>query len=529
MALIKNSKISGDKTCNFKYTFQLKPSNLSKENRKLQKVDNEILESLKVSHYISPNNLNNLVSCLGNLSLSRWYHSCQSLSYMVDNMSVKAHVYFKEDKSFDLYVDYLFQDFLDYLKTYKGMKRIHTSKILEVCRWFVYNLSRCLSKGKLAITYYRHPTSYIKTREDTGLSFPYTVMWNLVEFLTEAGYVHSFSGYNFDAGTEGDPVPSLLVLTGDLRKYYSGREKLVDYDLGIEELVQVREKIEIGGKVENVTLNIQPEWECVIESDIDFLFKLNKLYSGSCVTVNGHIVPDIWFKRIYTKNISLCGRFFDSGQYQRFDKLSRVTTIIDGEATERWDFDSLHPSLLYARKGIQLDHDPYPKINIKHSKVLVNKFKKYYGYDKYDPERNLCKLVMLCMINADSKEAAVSAVVQKLYLDRAKIGCRKRESTIKFCGLPMNPDIRKIMDFIEENNEGIKEFFYTGVGLELMNTDSRIIEYVLRQCINDNIVALPLHDEMICRKSDSLKIKRFMEDGYKVVVGSSLNCNVSND
>ncbi len=515
-------EISSSKPCKFKYIFEVKPKELSKTNKQLNRLDNLLLEEIETNHHIPIKYVTDILGKLEELKLNKWYHSTLSLSYISDNLTVKCHTCFRDNEDLLLYVEYLYQDFIDYCKNIKKVKRIHHTKAKAVCRWFVYNLNRCMSKGKLAMTYHRSRKVYQDLDKDYGIHFPHSLMISLIDFLEYEKLLLNLSGYNFDVATEGDPALSLLIIQGDLSRYYSGKHTVVDDSIVLLDLVEVRDE-------KKNKMPVIPEWEQTLLESTELAECCNEGFSKSTIEVNGHVVPDIWLSRIFTGDLTHCGRFFDKGQYQKFDKVSRSTTKIDNEDTVGLDYNALHPSMLYEMIGVKLNKDPYPVVKIKHNKVLVNKFKKYYNYSKYDPERNLCKTVMLCMINASDRQEALRAVVNKLFMDRGKIGNKKRESTIKFCGLPLDPNIGEIMDAIELENAPIRHFFYTGIGLKLMFKDSEMMSHVLRRCIEKDIVVIPIHDEGICKISDKESVRLFMEEGYRNVMGSNNNCRVEED
>lgn len=527
--LIKNSEISGDKPCKFKYTFQVKPMEISKVNRRLGKADIILLDALKRSHYIryytlptlTQTYLTDTLDCLSSLQLNKWYHNSLGISYIYDNLTTKAHTHYnKLTGDLELSVNILYQEFLDYSVNTLLQKRLHKDKMLEVCRWYIYNMHRAKSKGKVGFIYHRSKGIYLEMKDSFNMTFPYKVMINLIDFLLLNKTIMNLTGYNLETTGEGDPVLSMIIFTDGTYNIVSEDE--IPEPIYPLDLVQVRD-------INKANMPIDPEWIEYVEDSVKLLTGYRGQMKNSEVKVNGHIVPDIWLRRINTLGIDLGGRFFDQGQYQQFDKVSRSSTEIDGELTCSLDFTALHPSLLYEVLGETLDKDPYPDLKLKQDKVLINKYMKYYGLSKYNPARNLCKLILLCMINASDKKSAISAVVHKMYNDRGKIGNIKREGSIKFCGLNTNPSIGKIMDIIENHNKVIARYFYTGVGLKLMKLDSEIIKYVLIKCIENNIVILPLHDEAICKISDKDKVRDFMIEGYELVMGSRLNCNISED
>jgi hypothetical protein len=113
----------------------------------------------------------------------------------------------------------------------------------------------------------------------------------------------------------------------------------------------------------------------------------------------------------------------DQGQIQSQSKKDRSTIRIDGSTTISLDFKSLHPSFLFELEGISLyGRDPYAcdlHMPVDHDKVYDwveanDLFDVYETKSDYNPKRNLAKTALLCMINAESEQSAISATCKAL-------------------------------------------------------------------------------------------------------------------
>jgi hypothetical protein len=394
----------------------------------------------------------------------------------------------------------------------------------KVCSWFVRHLNRCESKGKIAIVYNHDKDAYLDMKSLYGVSFPYTVMHNLIDFLCTSGKIIILKGYrNGDDFT--DNVQSMIILNESCNRYIAA-----DYEYTEDTRVQSSNVIIRETKTKNVLPIEDFDKERVMRSS-DLLRKYNEILSKSRIEVNGCDIPEIWLRRIWTNDLDNGGRLYDEGQYQNKSKVARETTLIDQEETVSLDFKALHPRLLYQKEEIILDDkfDPYPKIKLKLDTKELNKFKKFYGLPSYNPVRNLTKTAMLCMLNARGQKSAKDAINFSLYRDRQKIGNRVTEGSRKYCGIPFGTDLSEIMNALEEHNKGISDYFYTGVGLGLQNVDSEIMMKVIDEVIRLQSIVIPMHDAVICKVSDKDLIYNCMREGYKLTTGNYNNCIIEEE
>ena len=150
------------------------------------------------------------------------------------------------------------------------------------------------------------------------------------------------------------------------------------------------------------------------------------------------------------------------------------------------DYSSIHIHLLYAELRSHCPH------------------KDHYVFGKLTkPFRPVTKTLMMILINASSEKAALaSAEKQGLIND----------------GLPKG--IETPRDYLEEiylHHEPIKEFFGTGYGVKLQFKDSQIAEAVMLAMLPEP--CLPVHDSFIVRKGQAQKLRRVMNEQFKLFTG----------
>lgn len=164
------------------------------------------------------------------------------------------------------------------------------------------------------------------------------------------------------------------------------------------------------------------------------------------------------------------GRFY--GQWQQLPKEDRLKLKLDGESVVELDFVALHPAIAYSLQGFELAFDPY----------LIE------GCERKD-----VKKAFLCLFNCESRKQAINTIRSEFHVKGAA----------------------SLLHRIEEEHGLIADFFYNPpFGLMLMNIDSWICEKVLKKLMKQDILALPIHDSFIVKKSYEEELRRAMSDSF---------------
>lgn len=190
-------------------------------------------------------------------------------------------------------------------------------------------------------------------------------------------------------------------------------------------------------------------------------------------------------ERIFTDSFDLHGRFY--GFWQNWPSRERESLLIDGSPVVEHDYRQMHPTLLYARRGIELPRD----------------------FDAYDiagvprEMRPLIKIIFNTMVNARSVQGLHRSIRHKA-LQLTKEGV-----------IPPGFDpssISKIMAAIRHCHTIIANAFYSDAGLTLMRIDSDIAEAVMLRLLGRSIVPLPVHDSFIVQAVHSGVLREIMDD-----------------
>lgn len=166
------------------------------------------------------------------------------------------------------------------------------------------------------------------------------------------------------------------------------------------------------------------------------------------------------------------GRLY--GWWQQLSKERRGELLINGELLIEEDFAALHPTLLYAMKGIRLDFDPYDT-------------------DRFP--RQHCKWGLNVAINAKSMRAAVDALMWKPGWSETR------------CYTEL------LLDEVAHRNEPIREFLGTDAGIRLMAIDSRMALDVMKGCRKAGVDGvLPVHDSFIAPRRSGAQVTAIMQE-----------------
>nr|WP_321402063.1 hypothetical protein [uncultured Desulfobacter sp.] len=187
-----------------------------------------------------------------------------------------------------------------------------------------------------------------------------------------------------------------------------------------------------------------------------------------------------------SKDFDKGGRFYGP-YYQGMPSKFRKHIYIDGKKTVEWDYSGLHIRMLYHQLGLEFNEDPYAIGD--------------------GSQRNEYKLVSLISINADKRGShiAVRDALEDAGFDAAQ---------------DLN-SIRKMMDDFKARHAPIQEYLFSGVGIDLQNADSRIMEKIMMKLHAKGIAALPIHDSAIVEAEHSARLQKIMFQVYEEEMGSA--------
>lgn len=419
--------------------------------------------------------------------------------------------------------DILYSMLFKYMK--QTRKRVNKRSVAKVTNCLVKNISRTTFYHTKSLKYNRDESWWLGNKN----SVSNTIFLEFIALLETEGLLESYSGlYGFK---EHDNISSLLVLSTELISICTGH--LNDIPILMEDCLKhyVSHYVIVRTKIGKTKIE-RP----LVKGEVMKANKLErqmKAYHEAIerheLSINGKLIQDLYFRSIFTDDLDHGGRLADHGEWQSKTKRERKSLIIDGSETISLDYKSLHPSILYAKEGIDLKgFDPYA-CKVKMDVDLDDVFEFAYDYDlldmydcTYDPNRNLAKTALLCMINADSEEAAIKAISKSLRDDYRK----KDKGNRKYLGMKKPIKVKEAVQELTRTNEPIAKYFFTGYSLKLQNMDSKMIRYCIDSFLIEDKILLPVHDSISIKEEDEELGITVMYEAYEGVVGTLMNCRV---
>lgn len=407
-------------------------------------------------------------------------------------------------------------------------KKVFKDALRFNCCWLSKHLHRMYNNKHYGLRYHRANRTYVSVAKQNKLdNIDFRIpsaqsLMSCIDILVEEGFAYTFKG--FKNSSFDKTMLSLLLPT---TKMFD----LITPNVIIEEILEQKlvNLVEIRDKNKRAILEefYKQEWILDIEKSKQVLDKHNELILSTDIKIDNTSLDGLQIMRIHNDgDISKGGRLYDDGTWTTMKKVHRKRVTIGGHKTITIDLSHLHPSLLYAKKGIDISNfDPYSGVDIPVDQEFVDKYKKYYNIENYNPVRNAVKLALLIMVNANSEEEAALAIDRKLALNFA-LGGTVLEDEMKFVGLPRRL-AKHIIPQIKEHNAAISEYFCTGVAKDLMRTDSDIILETLNVLVDKGVCALPLHDSITVAEPFADIAEKALHEAYKKVVGSELNYKVT--
>ena len=254
-----------------------------------------------------------------------------------------------------------------------------------------------------------------------------------------------------------------------------------------------------------------------------FVDSYNRYWLDHSVTLKGSpVIP--FLKRIFNKKLTLGGRFY--GDYQRLPSKQRKHILIDGQKTVEVDYSSLHLAILYAMSCAKMEGDAYT-------------------IDGY--ERSVIKLLCLRLVNSENLAALKrvisssanpkNGVTYKKYKDaraafelaRSKGLTGKEPRKPKWIdsyipNMPPNVNANDLLEAFLIKHEPIRHLIgQKDIGLTLQRQDSELIASCMKQLYEMGIPVLPVHDSLICKRSDKPQVMLVMKGCFYSKYGQSID------
>jgi len=346
----------------------------------------------------------------------------------------------------------------------------------------------------------------------------------LLSLFEREGLISVTKGYRIETPFGIKSKSGYITLTQDLVKL-------------VEDYVDPY-RVQLGVRVNVIILRNDKQSDIQFTSSkytrevIKVLTRYNKMMDRHLVEYNG-VRLDTGLARIFNNDFNSGGRLYASGgSYQTIPSQMRSMIKINGVETAEVDIKGSHISILHTMVGSRLlrGYDPYDidmdgiaEYDMDKMSYMLCSFD-----EQHNPFRNLVKVALLIMVNADSQKKASMALKAKLdshiniSVDVVDDMEDEQVSVLRMYGLK-DVNIPKLFTAIKTKHHAIKEYFFSGAGVWLQKMEGDIFTNVIDKCIENDYPVLVIHDS--CRaKIDNVKaIGEFIESAWLGVVGDTCN------
>ena len=180
------------------------------------------------------------------------------------------------------------------------------------------------------------------------------------------------------------------------------------------------------------------------------------------------------------------GRFYGAW-WHNIPSAYRAFITIDGKFTDEFDYGRIHPTILYADKGIVLEEDAYD--------IGIG-----------EEHRDIVKQSFNAMVQAKSK----------LTTPPKDVNWKSTGKTWK-----------ELRQLILDKHEPIKDSFFCGMGNKLQFRDSQLAEQIMLHFARRDIPVLPVHDSFIIIRGLYSELVNVMHDEFEKMFHVPINIDDS--
>ena len=218
---------------------------------------------------------------------------------------------------------------------------------------------------------------------------------------------------------------------------------------------------------------------------------------GKKITTNESVIYRVKYDELMKENYieeNVHGRCYSlANGIQSLKRNERKRLKVNGNRVKEVDYSSLHPNMLYALNGIQVNNkDMYDIGN-----WYVNE-----GLSE-EEARKAVKMMLLRMINAKNSSNAIYSFKKAWNEEHGYY----KNSRIEW--------LYKLFNAINVAHSQIAHEFCTGKGIYLMNLDGKLIREVCWRLTREQICALGIHDSVVVESRYQDKAKQIMKEEYE--------------
>ena len=381
-----------------------------------------------------------------------------------------------------LNVDSLIKELITLLKTKGYCQR--TQRLDAHLRVILANLIKGEEVYQQRYPFYsRDPNTYRYIRRYNPLNINFKPLISCIDGLDKMKFIKNYIGFyirKYRRGKQSRIVMKNGLMTL-LKKHKITKEQLFTLPIDAIRLKDNKNLLTDYKDTEDINKKRR-----VLEKHNKLLAKSNITLSKSADTHRSRIVDfsNHAYHRIFSQNsFTLHGRFYGPW-WQSLKSHERKHIKIDGKPTIELDYGSLHVHLAYSKLGMNYGQGNDP-----------------YSIDGIDTKfREVIKLATLTSLNMKNAKYFSQTMTKRL-----------QEDGLYIPNIPYND----IKNAILKKHHSIKEFFFSGVGLELMYVDSCVTEYIIKKFTSLNIPVLSIHDSYIVAKPHKDLLVKIMTNAFR--------------
>ena len=202
-------------------------------------------------------------------------------------------------------------------------------------------------------------------------------------------------------------------------------------------------------------------------------------------------------RRIFSRSDWECNGRFYGGFWQQVGSEYRKNIFLNDSPTVEVDYKGLHAAILSAKKDVVCDSDRYDLGNIVCPRL-----------DKQQ-QRRAVKLLVLAAINAKDRKSAFGAFRQAQPAGSV-------EKTLD------NDELGLLLDTFLQQHPYLEDGICSDQGIRLMNVDSHITNYIIKEFVRLQKPILSVHDSYIVDTRDVELLRDCMREASLDVVGVDL-------
>ena len=211
----------------------------------------------------------------------------------------------------------------------------------------------------------------------------------------------------------------------------------------------------------------------------DRLIKYNTLLADTeVVDGNGTLLTN-HYVRIFNNSFRKGGRFYRA-DIQLIKGVDREKVTINGSKSAELDYKSLHPCLILAECGKEMDYNPYGFVE----------------------DRKLGKKILNTLLNADSRRTACNAVQGAL-------------KEYQYSAIA-----KDVIAATEAHNPLLVDYFFSSHGLIQMYNESCIADGIISDFVKQGKPILCIHDSFMCKEEDVDFLEDRMVYWFRKVCGN---------